>query len=324
MENEYFENFKNTFKALSTQINDLRKKKLSLNNEIDNIIYLYEETNSLILNSLLKAREFFHRKNKEIYEEIRKLKNKKNRVEKSLKDLRNKKCKINKPESDNKLKEEIDSLKEYVEVLDYKTKDLNNIIFTRILDIEEENKIVEKIKRLEDKRIECLKLINHLKKRHISNIQNSAYFEINEKISNKREELTKLKQEIQQGRKTIKNNHKSMLELYHNAKKIKNLKENIALELLDHKFIACQFYSKFLNSHPLIDKEIQSRYINSLEKRKEILKISKRKEEIREEKKAEYNRLNSYMREKLKAALEKQKEGKKLHISELKLILDNS
>ncbi|TFF85770.1 MAG: hypothetical protein EU518_00540 [Promethearchaeota archaeon] len=323
MENFYHKNFQNFFERLLTQMNKLKNQRFALNDKINDLLIMYEKIDSVVLNSLLQARNFFHEKNKDILEEIKKLKKMETKVDKSLKVLKKKKIQVSKPRSDKKIKQDIYSLNQLVNQIDRTSKDLNNDISTKILEIKEEKKLVEKLDKLESKKVKYIKLINHLKELQISNLQKSAYFEINEKFNEKMKELTKIKEDLEFQINNRRNTHISMLKLCHNANQIKDLKQKIKLELLDHKFIACQFYSKFLNSFPIIDNDLKSIYIDQLEKRKKIQNIEKMNKLLKQTKKAEYERLNEFMRKKLEIALEKQKRGEKLHISELKLIFDH-
>jgi hypothetical protein len=324
LQNMFLENFQNLIGHLKKNINDFKNGKLILNDKINGLLIFYENIDSLALNSLLKARKLLDEENKEISAYIKQLNKQKEKIKKFIKQLRKKKNKFAKPKPDEKIDKSINSLKQLINRLDIKFEKLNNHISYKILDIEEENKLVEKIGKLKNKKAKCKQLIEYLKEVQISNLEKSIYFEINEEISEKFNELNEIEEKIRLERKKKHNTHKTMLNLYKNAKQIKNLKQDIALELLDHKFIACQFYSKFLNSYPLINNGLQSKYIKEIEKRKRTQEIKRKNRELKKEKKVEYERLNEFRKEKLEIALEKQRRGEKLHISELKLILDHS
>jgi len=109
-----------------------------------------------------------------------------------------------------------------------------------------------------------------------------------------------------------------MLDLYRKAREFENFKKKMEKELIENKEAADQYYPQFLELFGQNEKIIRDRINYKLKNQKQI--HTPMLDYVIEQKKS-YKKL---MKERLAIALEKQKAGKRIDISEFRLILKKS
>ena len=112
-----------------------------------------------------------------------------------------------------------------------------------------------------------------------------------------------------------------MLDLYRDAKTFRNFKNKLENSLRENKDIANQYHQQFLNVMNQNEKNIIKELWHKSNPKPPQRKIITPMREAFILKQRFYRK---FMQGKLAVALEKQKAGKKLHISEYKLILKHT
>ena len=115
-------------------------------------------------------------------------------------------------------------------------------------------------------------------------------------------------------------NHKKMLSLYRKASNFKNYKEKMENELKENKNTSNDYYLNFLENmgqNEEILRDLKNYKLKDKPRPRQI--ITPELNFVIERKKL----YKKFMKEKKAIALEKKKAGKRMHISEFKLILDD-
>ncbi|TFF87583.1 MAG: hypothetical protein EU548_10085 [Promethearchaeota archaeon] len=160
-----------------------------------------------------------------------------------------------------------------------------------------------------------------MEKKQIKELNNSDYIKIQRNIEILETDLQWIENKLNAWMNKRRTCHKEMLALYRKAREFKYHEKKVEKELLENKNIASDFYRQFtnlLNRNDKILTELRHYRRNLIQKQ---IRPPTPHEKLIIKKKISFDK---YKKEKLAIALEKQKAGKRLHVSELKLILDHS
>ena len=318
MNDEKFDNFNHSFNELKKQLKELRRKRKQFNHRIKRYIRNFQIIESNIYKSLFDAREFYKKRRNLINKKTRKLKKRKPEYKNILDNLIKEKKDIQKPEIISNTSEVIDDIKKSINQIEDKIGKLNKIITTQVLDINEENDIVNKIRELEKKKENQIGLLSKIEQKQITELHTSNYYKILKKIEILESELLKIENNLTKLGNKRRITHKKMLDLYRKAREFENFKKKMEKELIENKEAADQYYPQFLELFGQNEKIIRDRINYKLKNQKQI--HTPMLDYVIEQKKS-YKKL---MKERLAIALEKQKAGKRIDISEFRLILKKS
>ncbi|MFW9865541.1 MAG: hypothetical protein ACFFEN_05515 [Candidatus Thorarchaeota archaeon] len=321
MNSKKYETWFNYFNNLQYEIQGLVDSKKELNTALMNFIYEYQLTETKIYTVLFNALIFYKKRRYLYNHQITKLREKQIKYQRQLKSLLIKKKNLTAPQLDKNIPISIESKKDYIKEIENKLSDLNKTIEIRVLDIEEENEIVEKIRRLEKSKQVNIQRLIELEQKQIREIENSDYYKTHRKIENTEMKLTDVNIDLNRYAYKRLNSHKKVLFLYRKVRDFEKIKIKLENELLENRNVAADSYELVLKlsnqNHINLFKELYNQ-----SKNKTSLKVLvPKKKRVKVEKKKAYTKLKN---EKLTIALEKQKAGKKLDFYELKLILENS
>jgi len=274
----------------------------------------------MIYHSFYNTKIHYREQHKQCNNQIKKLKSKKAVSVQLLKDLINEKNRLPKPELKANLK--IESLKQSIQELEYKTAILNAELEQNILNIEEENKLLEEINRLQIQGQIISNNISELEQKTAEEIENSDYFKIENLIETLQDRVNKIDNIILQLTNSRISNHKEFLTIYREIRIYEELKSKIENDF--HKNI------NLFEQYNKIFVELDNFNYGKLYKEIYIKNQSKRSVKSPKTKKSEKTRLivqkkkllKKLKKDRLKRALEKRDSGKKLDFYELKLIMD--
>jgi len=319
MSGENFDNFYYSFTSLEKQLKELRYKKKQLKSMIKKHINNFKIIESDIYKSLFEARKVYSKNRHFCNKKIKRLREKKIEYQEILDNLNKEKKNLQKPEHNNNFSKLNDSVNNSIKQIDYKINELNSIINTQLLNINEENNLVEKIRKLERKKQKIIELLSVIKHKQLAELHKSNYYKIHKTIENLENNLKEIDSLLNKWSKRRQIYHKKMLDLYRKANKFKNYKKKMVEELRENKELSNHFYLYFLEGLDQNEKKLRILYkAKSKQKPRQmqspIIDLIVKKKKLPKK----------FIREKLAIALEKQKAGKKMHISEFKLILDKS
>lgn len=324
MSDKKYENWFNNFNNVQNEINGLVHSKNELNSALMNFIHNYQITKTKIYTAFFNAL-IFYKKRRHLYnQQIKKLRTKQTKHQKQLKNLLKKKKNLTEPKLDKNIPSSIETKKDYIKEIETKLTDLNKTIEVRILDIEEENEIVEKIRRLEKSKQTNIQRIIELEQKQIQQIQqieNSDYYKTHRKIENIEMSLTDVNIDLNESANKRLNTHKKVLFLYRKTREFEKIKMMLENELLENKNVAADSYELVLKLSSQNHKDLFKNLYNKSKTSAQLRELIPQKKRIKVKKKKAYTKLKN---KKLAIALEKQKSGKKLNFYELKLILENS
>ncbi|MFX0144937.1 MAG: hypothetical protein ACFE9C_12760 [Candidatus Hodarchaeota archaeon] len=314
-------NFNNYIKDASEKVKELVHEKEQLNSKLKSHILSFQSFDSEIYKSLFNARVFYAKKRYSYNMKLEKLRRKKIEYERIWNDLTKKLNLLPKPELNSNISITIQYIRRSLEDIEEKVNRMTEILEVQILDIEEENEIIEKLRDLEYKKENNINKLKELEQKQLTNLQNSEYYI----TQNKKEALEKDLKVIYENLIKFYNKrlltHKKMFELYRKIREFETVKHQIEHELIDHKSNADDFhllFSKLMN----LNKKVRSEEL--LNREKSIIiprKIPKSQINTIINKK---RKLKRFEQKKLAIALNKQKAGKKLDFYELQLILKRS
>ncbi|MFX1477951.1 MAG: hypothetical protein ACFFCI_07445 [Promethearchaeota archaeon] len=321
MNGKKYENWFNYFNNLQYEIQGLVDSKKELNNALMNFINEYQVTETKIYTVLFNALIFYKRRRDSYNHQITKLRKKQIKYQGQLKSLLKKKKNLTEPKLDKNIPISIESKKDYIKEIEAKLYNLNKTIEIRVLEIEEESEIVEKLRRLEKSKQANIQRIIELEQKQIQEIENSDYYKTHRKIENTEMRLTDVNIALNKYAFKRLNSYKKVLFLYRKAREFEKIKMKLESELLENKNVADDSYELVLKlsnqNHINLFKELY----NQSKTKTSLKALIPKKKRVKVEKKKAYTKLK---KEKLAIALEKQKAGKKLNFYELKLILENS
>ena len=319
MSGKKYNNFGHFITDAQKEIKELVHKRKQLNNKIKRYIKSFQMAEYEIFKSLVNTKEYYNKKRYYSIKKIRKLRRKVLEYEDILDFLITEREKLKKPDLNLNFLNLIDCLNNSIKEINYRINSFNKKINNQVLRIEEEIYIVEKISRLEKKKLKRVKLLSRLKEVKISELQSTNYHKVDSRIKLFDAMLKEINRDLIKWSNKRKNYHKKMLDLYREAKEFRNFKKEMENKLKENKDAADHFYQHYLeimnrNERDIIKKiwikpkakpqkrEIITPRIESINTRKELFK--------------------QFKNERLAIALEKQKLGKKLDFYEFKLILE--
>ncbi|MFX1378268.1 MAG: hypothetical protein ACFFA4_04170 [Promethearchaeota archaeon] len=314
-------NFTNYISDAQEKVKEFVQERELLNSKIKNYIISFQSFDSEIAKSLYEAREFYYKKRYYYNIKLEKLKRKKIGNEQHWNYLIRKLNTLTKPELNGIISTSIEYTTRTLEDIENKLELLNQKLEDQILNIEEENEIIEKIRDLERNQEKKIQILVGLKQKQIAKLQNSEYFKIQSEIKNLEIKLTEIYENIFKISNKRLITHKKMLDLYRKAREFEKIKKRVENELIESKNTAEGYHQLFvklidLNKKVLLD-ELSNKPIIEL-RPKEIKKLD---EKAIIKKKKKHKKLEQ---KKLAIALDKQKSGKKLNFYEYQLILKHS
>ena len=289
-----------SFRALQSQIDDLRRKRDELNNKTKQFINDLQDIETEIANSLKIAKEKYKKKRDYWNDKVKQLKDKKIEYKTLLDRFLEEKKSLQKTDIKSKDNKQILSIKQ----IERKIDNLERRIETEKLDITEENIIIDKIRELAA-----------MKQEYLSQQKNSELFKIEKKIEIVKINLSKIYEQLNKWSDKSQENHAKMLEEFQNVDKLKEDKKKLEEELIENKKTADQYHEQYLKVKNQRKKTYKGKkpYTPSKKPVPKFNKISKKDE-----------MLEKIKQDKLATALEKQKAGKKLNLFEARLILEKS
>ena len=295
-----------SFKDLQSQIDNFREKRDELNNKTKGYINSLQGIDSEIIKSLKAAKDVYKRKRDYWNKKVKELKNKKIEYKGILDNLIKEKKKILKSRSDNKGPKRFISIK----MIDRKIDNLERIIETENLDINEENKIIDKIRDLAEER-----------QKQLTAQQIDGYYKLERKMEIVKINLNKIYEQLNKWSNKSQDNHEKMLELYQKVNELKDKKKLMEEELIENKKAADKYHEQFLEAMRQKKKRFKGR--KPYQHRTKTRPGQKTRPRYRQSRK-DNELLVKIKKEKLATALEKQKAGKKLNLFEARLILEQS
>jgi len=289
-----------SFRDLQFQIEDSRQKRDGLNQKTKKFINDLQEIEIEIANSLKIAKEKYKKKRDYWNNKVKQLKEKKIEYKTLLDNLFEEKRNIQKLGKDTKDNKQPLSMKQ----IERKIENLERIIETEKLDINEENTIVDKIRELEA-----------MKQEYLSEPKNNDLFKIERKIEIVKINLNKIYEQLNKWSDKSQENHSKMLQKFQNVDKLKGDKRKLEEDLIENKKTADRFHEQYLKSMNQSKKMYKGKkpYIPGKKPTAKFNERRKKNEMIEKMKKQQ-----------LETALEKQKAGKKLNLFEARLILERS
>ncbi len=287
-----------SFRDLQSQIENLRQKRDESNQKTKQFINDLQDIEIEITNSLKIAKEQYKKKRDYWNDKVKQLKEKKIEYKTLLDTLIEEKNTLQKPETKNKDKKQILSMKQ----IERKIDNLERRIETEKLDITEENTIIDKIRELAETKQEFL-----------SEQTNSDIFKIERKIEIVKINLNKIYEQLNKWSDKSQENHAKMLQEFQNVDKLKEDKKKLEEELIENKKTADRYHEQYLKVMNQRKKSYKGKkpYRHNQKPAPKFNQISKKNEMIEKIK-----------QDKLATALEKQKAGKKLNLFEARLILE--
>lgn len=317
MSREKFNNFSYFYNDVQKEIDNFILSRNQLNKRINKCIDSFQIIEREIYKTLFDAREYFNEKCHYCTKKIKKLRRRALEFEELLDYQITEKKNLQNPKLEKNFSHLFNSVKNSIRDIDDKIDNLNQKVKNQILDIKEEIYIVEKINRLERKKKIRIKLLSKIE----TDVNNSHYYQILRKCELLEIHLKEIYKRLNKWSNKRRNNHKKMLELYREATVFRNFKNKMENILRVNKDNANQYYQQFLKVLNQNEKKIIEEKLHEVKyKPPQRQKTTPRLESFIEKKKL-YRKL---MQDKLAIALEKQKAGKKIHISEYKLILKHA
>jgi len=290
---------KSSFRELQIQIEEFRQKRDDLNKKTKDFINKLQSIDTEIDNYLNTAKQDYKKKRDRLNDKVKKLKDKKNEYKEILD-----KCFEEKKKILGKSKKGRDK-KNYVSVrqIEKKIDNLERRIEIENLDILEENAMVDQIRDLAKIKVDFL-----------AEQENSDVFKIERKIQIVKINLNKIYEQLNKWSTKSQDYHSKMLEMYQTVNELREEKKILEESLIENKKAADVYHEKFLHVMNKRKKEFKGKQ-----------QYSNKKTNYPKKRGTYRNReMEKLKREKLAAALEKQKSGRKLNLFEARLILERS
>ncbi|MFX0072235.1 MAG: hypothetical protein ACFFAO_14200, partial [Candidatus Hermodarchaeota archaeon] len=196
-----------SYKDLQIEIEGYRSKRDELNKKTKDYINNLQEIELEINKALKNSRDIYKKKRDYWNKKVKLLKNKKIEYKTLLDNLIEEKKKLRKDRKDNNSPKQFFSIKQ----IDRKIENLERVIETENLDINEENEIVDKIKDLAEQ-----------KQKQLVAQQNDGSYKIERKIEIVKINLNKIYEQMNKWSNKSQKNHAKMLELYDKANSRRN------------------------------------------------------------------------------------------------------
>ncbi len=277
-----------SFGEIQSQADDYKKLRDELNEKTKQIFKYLNSTNKEIEQYRKKAKDL--RKNRdEINQKIKELKKKKYKLIDKIKELINQRNNL-------KSKDKVNG-KNYSLIKKYEaeTERLERSIETDQLTIKEENRIIERITELAEKRKELLKYME----------ENDELYQTEKDIDSIGIELDNIKVNLDILPKESQEYHEKMITLYKEIDYIIDQRKNKEEELINNKIKADEYHELFIK---MLNQKKRVRKPKKLYAYKRQMERKTIEDEI--------------IKKNLAAAIEKQKKGQKLNMFEARLLLE--
>ncbi|MFX1281025.1 MAG: hypothetical protein ACFFA3_16870 [Promethearchaeota archaeon] len=314
-------NIDNYLQDANKKVKELELEKEQLNSKIKNFIISFQSFDSEINNSFIDAREFYSKKRDEYNSKLAELKRKRYEYERHWSDLTKKIENFPKPQLNENSLVLMDYTKKALEDIGNQLRVMNQKLEEQILGIDEENEIIEKIRKFESEKKEKMNNLAVLEKKQLIEIQRSDYYNTQKQIQKIENDLTYIYDDLLKFLNKRLMTHKKTLNLYKKAKKFEQIKKEIEEELIENKTTAEGYHQLFLKLMNLNQKVLLDELPNKLTSRARPKEIKRPDVRAILKRKKKYKKLEQ---KKLQVALEKQKAGKKLDFYEYQLILKHS
>ena len=242
MSDNTYNNFGHLITDAQKEIKELVNKRNQLNNKIKRYIESFQRAEYEIYQSLFNTKEYYNKKRYYSTKKIRKLRRKVLEYEDILDFLITERNKLKKPDLNRNYLNLIKSLDKSIKEINHNINDFNNKINNQVLRIEEEIYIVDKISRLERKKLKRSKLLSELKKVKITELQSTKYHKVDSRINLFDAMLKEINRGLIKWSNKRKNYHKKMLDLYREAKEFWNIKKEMENNLKENKDVADHYY----------------------------------------------------------------------------------
>ncbi|MHA2009083.1 MAG: hypothetical protein ACXABO_16880 [Promethearchaeota archaeon] len=312
----------------SDYVNDAQKKvkefvleRNQLNNKLKNYILNFQSIDSEIYSSLFDARKFYNEMRHEYNIKLKNLKRKKIEYEKLWNRLTKEISTLSKPKLNSNIIVSIDYTKRSIEETERKIEMINTKLEEQLLDIDEENEIIEKLRELERTDQKNNNMLAELKQKQLKNLQSSDYYKIKRRIETLETNLKDIYENLINLSHKRLMTHKKMLELCRKTSEFEKIKKEIVDELIKYRTTADGYNQLLLKLMNQNKKKLFTELSNKPKQKMQLVEINTPKVKAIIEKKKKIKRLE---RKKLAIALDKQKSGKKLDFYELQLILKHS
>ena len=289
-----------SFKDFQIQIEDLKHKRDELNNKTKNFINELLEIENEITTSLKIAKENHKKKRDYWNNKVKLLKDKKIEYKELLDTTLEEKKKYQKLKHVKKEEKQVVSIKQ----IERKIENLERIIDTEKLDINEENAIVDKIRDY-----------TTMKQEFLSQDRNNDLFKIERKIEIVKINLNKIYEQLNKWSDKSQENHSKMLEVFQKVDDLKDKKKRLEEELIENKKTADRFHEQYITLMNQRKKTYKGKGSYSTNKKSFTKNFQTTKK---------HEMMEKLRQDKLSVALEKQKSGQKLNLFEARLILERS
>jgi len=291
---------KNSFRELQVQIEEFRQKRDDLNKKTKDFITKLQTIDTEIDKYLTLAKEDFKKKRDYWNTKVKKLKDKKNEYKDLLDTVFVERKKIIQKSKKGKKTSNYVSIRQ----IDKKIDNLERRIEIETLNIIEENEMVDQIRDLAQ-----------IKQDFLAEQENSDLFKIERKIQIVKINLNKIYEQLNKWSTKSQDYHAKMLEIYQTVNELREEKKTLEENLIENKKAADAYHEKFLVVMNKRKKEFKGKQSNypSRKSRPQRRRPTQRNVE-----------LEKLKQQKLAAALEKQKAGRKLDLYEARLILESS
>ncbi len=313
-----------------------------LDDKFINLLLNFQKVESQIYKLLLDVREFNKSKRIHCNLQIKKLKKQKIDDEQLWSYLIKENATLQEPELNGEISRSLELTKGSLEEIDYRISQLNNMLEESVLNIDEENDIIEELRKLEETKQQKSESVEALNKKLVKKVLSTAYYKNQKRIDSLEVSLKEIYNNLDKLIVERTKTHKEMLKLYRKTREYEIIKKKIDKELVQNKTTSDRNYTLFSqlmsqNTAGLFEE--LTNYLKKKPKPKEIIlsksrrkpkpkpKTLKPKQKLTPEIKEIIRKKKSQkklMQEKLEIALNKQKSGKKLNFAEMKLILDYS
>ncbi len=239
--------------SFDNYINDAQKKveefvqeQEKLNSKLRNYIILFQTYDSEIKKTLYDAREFYSNKRFNYNIKIANLRRKKADYERRWNFLTKKISTLQKPELNTNISTSIDYSKRSLENIENNLNKINETLEAQILDIDEENELIEKIRELEVNKQKTTKILADLKQRQFLKIQNSDYYKTHLEIKDIEKDLREVYEKLIKLTNKRLLTHTQTLNLYKKAKEFEVIKMKIEMELIENGRLPLMSFTNFL------------------------------------------------------------------------------
>ncbi|MFX1427857.1 MAG: hypothetical protein ACFFBE_15495, partial [Promethearchaeota archaeon] len=249
------------------------------------------------------------------------LKKEKIRFERQWRYLNKKIANFQKPELNENSLVLIDYTRKALVDIENKLNIMNQKLEEQILDINEEDTIIEELRKLETEKQKNIKNLAELERKQLQMLQSSEYYNTKKEIQKLEDSLTDIYEDLLKYSYKRLMTHKKILDLYKQTTEFEKIKRKIENELIESKTTAENFHQLFLKLMDVNKRVLLDELPNKIKPRIRPKEIKTPNVKAIIKKKKKYKR---FEQKKLQIALEKQKSGKKLDFYEYKLILKHS